>query len=218
MKKYKAILFDLDGTLLDSLNDIANAANRVLSKRQFPAHPVDAYKYFVGDGTKTLFARALPEDKRSDSIIQICMKEFEQEYSKNWNDETSLYPGIEEMLDLIQDHGFKMAILSNKPQEFTQYCVDAFLYKWPFEEVSGFQTSLPPKPDPSAALTIARRMGISPASFLYLGDTGVDMKTAVSAGMYPIGALWGFRSSDELTENGAKVVVDHPLEVADLCG
>jgi phosphoglycolate phosphatase len=218
MKKYKAILFDLDGTLLDTLNDIGNAANRVLAKHQFPVHPVDAYRYFVGDGVKTLFARALPADKQNDSIIQTCMKDFEHEYSRNWNNETSLYPGIQEMLDLMQARGLKMAILSNKPQEFTQYCVEGFLYNWNFEAVNGFQASIPPKPHPAGALAIARQMGIAPASFIYLGDTGTDMQTASAAGMYPVGALWGFRSSDELTENGAKVVVNNPLEVAELYG
>jgi phosphoglycolate phosphatase len=145
------------------------------------------------------------------------MKEFEQEYSKTWNNETSLYPGISEMLELIRARGLKMSILSNKPHEFTRYCVEAFFPEWEFDLVQGIHASIPHKPDPTGALAIARRLGIAPASFLYLGDTGTDMQTARAAGMFPIGALWGFRSSEELIENGAKVVVSEPSEVAELC-
>ncbi len=214
MMKYKAILFDLDGTLLDTLKDIGNASNRVLLKHRFPVHPIDSYRNFVGDGVKTLFARALPADKVSDPLIRTCIKEFEEEYSRTWNDETTLYPGISEMLDLVRARGLKMAVLSNKPHEFTKYCVEAFFPEWEFDVVQGIHASIPHKPDPTGALSIARRLGIAPASFLYLGDTGTDMQTACTAGMFPVGALWGFRSSEELIENGAKVVVSHPLEIS----
>jgi phosphoglycolate phosphatase len=216
MKKYKALLCDLDGTLLNTLNDIGNAANRVLSRRNLPVHPLDAYRYFVGDGVKTLFSRALPEASRDASMVMACMDDFNREYAENWHSETSLYPGISEMLDLGEDRGLRLAILSNKPQEFTQYCADGFLSNWTFEVVFGHQELIPPKPDPTGALEISRRMGIAPSSFLYLGDTGVDMRTACSAGMYPVGALWGFRTAEELLENGAKTLAGHPLDVADL--
>jgi len=218
MRKYKAILFDLDGTLLDTLNDLGNAANRVLSRHHFPVHIMDAYRYFVGDGIRMLITRALPADRQDESLIQICTEEFNREYAQSWNNETSLYPGIEDMLDLVQDRGLRLAIFSNKPHEFTRDCVEAFLYKWEFDVVQGNQASIPHKPDPAGALAIARRMGIAPSSFLYLGDTNVDMQTARAAGMFPVGALWGFRSSDELIESGAKVLVGHPAEVAELCG
>jgi phosphoglycolate phosphatase len=214
MQKYKAIVFDLDGTLLNTLSDIGNAVNRVLSGHHFPIHPIDSYRYFVGDGVKTLLIRALPADQQSEPLIQICMAEFNREYARSWKNETTLYPGVSEMLDRLHSLGLKLAVLSNKPQEFTQYCVDGFLSKWKFEAVSGSHASLPYKPDPTGALAIAGRMGISPASFLYLGDTGVDMQTACAAGMYPVGALWGFRSSTELSAAGAKALVNHPSEVA----
>jgi len=215
--KYEAILFDLDGTLLNTLSDLGNAVNRVLSGHNFPVHPIDAYRYFVGDGLEMLITRVLPEGKGDEAMIHTCMEEFNQEYARNRNNETTLYPGISEMLDMVRAHGMKMAILSNKPQEFTQYCADDYLSKWKFEAILGHQASIPHKPDPTGALAIARRMGIAPASFLYLGDTGVDMQTACSAGMFPAGALWGFRSSAELEANGAKAVVHHPSEVAGLC-
>jgi phosphoglycolate phosphatase len=217
MRKYKAILFDLDGTLLDTLADIGNAANQVLSKHQFPTHAVDAYRYFVGDGVRLLIVRALPPDQQDEALIRTCVKEFNKEYAKTWNVETTLYPGVSDMLDLVQGRGLKMSIFSNKPREFAQFCVDAYLTEWNFEVVLGHENSIPHKPDPTGALAIARQIGIAPSSFLYLGDTGVDMQTAYAAGMYPVGALWGFRSSVELTENGAKALVAHPSEVIGLC-
>jgi len=215
--KYKAILFDLDGTLLNTLKDIGNAANNVLSKRQFPIHPIDSYRHFVGDGINTLFRRALPADKINNSLLQTCMKDFEQEYSRTWNNDTSLYPGISEMLDLIRARGLKMSILSNKPHEFTRYCVEAFFPEWEFDAVQGVHASIPHKPDPAGAVSISRRLGIAPSSFLYLGDTGTDMQTARAAGMFPIGVLWGFRSSEELIENGAKEVIGHPMDIERFC-
>jgi len=218
MMKYKAILFDLDGTLLNTLNDIGNAVNRVLSRRNFPIHTMDEYRYFVGNGIRALIERSMPEENRDASLIRACVDEFNLEYDKAWNIETSLYPGIEDMLDLVQERGLRLAVFSNKPHEFTLNCVEAFFPYREFEVVLGIKESIPHKPDPSGALMIARRMGIAPASFLYLGDTGTDMQTACAAGMYPVGALWGFRSSDELIENGAKALVSHPAEVADLCG
>ena len=161
--------------------------------------------------------RALPPGQQNESLIWTCMEEFNKEYAKTWNIETSLYSGVSDMLDLVHTRGLKMAIFSNKPREFTQYCVDAYLSEWNFEVVLGFDGSIPHKPDPTGALAIARQIGIAPSSFIYLGDTGVDMQTAYAAGMYPVGALWGFRSSDELTENGAKALVHHPSEVMGLC-
>jgi phosphoglycolate phosphatase len=217
MVKFKAILFDLDGTLLNTLNDLGNAVNRVLSMRHLPVHHIDAYRYFVGDGVEMLIARALPEGNRDKAIIHACMEEFNKEYNLSWNRETTLYPGISEMLDIVQTLGLKLAIFSNKPQKFTQYCVDEYLSNWKFEVVLGHQASIPHKPDPAGALAIARRIGLAPSYFLYLGDTGVDMQTACAAGMFPVGALWGFRLLDELMANGAKAAVHHPLEVVELC-
>jgi phosphoglycolate phosphatase len=214
--RFKAILFDLDGTLLNTLRDIGDAVNRLLIRRHFPSHPVEAYRYLVGDGARMLIIRALPPDRQDEALIQACMEDFSMEYEKNWNITTSLYPGVSEMLDLIQSSGLKMAILSNKPHEFTRYCVDEFLSVWRFESVMGHNALIPHKPDPAGAFMIAGQLGVDPKEFLYLGDTGVDMQTASASGMFPVGALWGFRSSDELTANGAKALVNHPVEVAGL--
>ena len=210
---YKAILFDLDGTLLDTLKDIGNAANRVLAGKGFPTHELDAYRYFVGDGTAMLINRALPEEKRNDDVIRACLTEFLEDYGRNWNVKTLPYEGIPEMLDALNHRGLKMAILSNKPHEFTKQCATKLLSNWNFDVVIGQRNGVPPKPDPAGALEVAKRLNIPPAGFLYIGDSGVDMKTAVASGMFPVGALWGFRSMEELKDNGSLALVDRPSEI-----
>ncbi|MBM2833627.1 MAG: pgp [Candidatus Brocadiaceae bacterium] len=157
---YKAILFDLDGTLLDTLEDLGNAANRVLDKYGFPTHTMADYRYFVGDGVVTLMNRALPEDKRNNDTIQICVKTFREEYGKSWNVKTRPYDGVPEMLDALVTHGLKMAVLSNKPDEFTKLCVTEFLPRWAFGMVIGQHNSLPLKPDPAGALEIAKCLDV----------------------------------------------------------
>ena len=213
---YKAILFDLDGTLLDTLEDLGNAANRVLDKYGFPTHTMADYRYFVGDGVVTLMNRALPEDKRNNDTIQICVKTFREEYGKSWNVKTRPYDGVPEMLDALVTHGLKMAVLSNKPDEFTKLCVTEYLPKWAFDIVLGQRNSLPLKPDPSGALEIAKWLDVPSSHFIYLGDTAIDMKTAVAADMFPVGALWGFRTGKELLENGAQALIKRPQEILTL--
>lgn len=213
---FKAILFDLDGTLLDTLEDLGNAANCVLAEKGFPTHTLDTYRYFVGDGVTMLMNRALPEDNRNDDTIRACVRTFREEYGRNWNVKTRPYDGVAEMLDALTANGLKMAVLSNKPDEFTKQCVAEFLPDWTFDMVLGQNNSVPLKPDPSGAKEIAKCLNISPSNFIYLGDTAIDMKTAVAAGMFPVGALWGFRTGKELLENGALVLVERPPELLNL--
>ena len=212
---YQAVIFDLDGTLLDTLEDIANSVNSTLARYGFPTHGSDAYRYFVGDGVTMLVSRALPAEKRNDDIIADCVGAFRENYDRNWNSTTSPYDGIPELLDVLTAKHVKMAILSNKPDDFTKRCVHELLPNWNFEMVLGQRHGTPPKPDPSGAYEIAENIGITPAQILYLGDTGVDMKTAVRAGMFPVGALWGFRPLDELREHGAAVIIERPMELLD---
>jgi len=214
--QYKAILFDLDGTLLDSLEDIGDAVNRVLAGKGFPVHELDAYRYFVGDGTAMLINRALPEEERNDDVIRACLSEYLEDYGRNWNVRTKPYEGIPEMLDALNDRGLKMAILSNKPHEFTKQCATELLSNWNFDVVIGQRNGVPPKPDPAGALEVAKLLNILPADFLYIGDSGVDMKTAVASGMFPVGVLWGFRSMGELKDNGSLALVDRPSEILSL--
>ena len=213
---YKAILFDLDGTLLDTLEDIGNAMNRVLAGKGFPTHEMDVYRYFVGDGAAMFIKRALPEEKRNDDTIRACLKKFMEDYGRNWNVKTKPYEGVPEMLDELTERGLKMAVLSNKPHEFAKQCVTEVLSNWNFDVILGQRNGVPPKPDPAGALEVAGRLNTLPADFLYLGDSGVDMKTAVASTMFPVGALWGFRSMEELKENGSRALVERPAEVLNL--
>ena len=213
--KYEAVLFDLDGTLIDTVDDIGDAANRVLSNRGFPIHPISAYYQFVGEGIRVLFTRALPKERRNEDLINTCLKEFVEDYRRNYDVKSKPYDGIPEMLNALNVRGLKLAILSNKPDPLTKDCVTSLLSNWDFDVVFGQRDSVPRKPNPQAALEIAEKLSISPSDFLYLGDTAIDMKTAVSAGMFPIGAAWGFRSVKELNENGARVIIDKPIQLLD---
>ena len=213
---FKAILFDLDGTLLDTLEDLGNAANRVLEKYDFPTHTMADYRLFVGEGVVTLMSRALPENKRDDDTVGVCVQTFREEYGKGWNVKTRPYDGVPEMLDALTAGGLKMAVLSNKPDEFTKLCVTKYLPKWAFDMVLGQRNSLPLKPDPAGALEIVKCLDVPPSHFIYLGDTAIDMKTAVAAGMFPVGALWGFRTEKELLENGAQALIKRPQEILNL--
>ncbi|MHC4265711.1 MAG: HAD family hydrolase [Planctomycetota bacterium] len=213
---FQAVLFDLDGTLLDTLKDLADAMNIALEKLGFPAHPVEAYKIFVGDGIRCEAERALPSDHRDEETIKKCVAIARQEYEGCWADNTKPYPGIPELLDGIEKLGLPMTILSNKPDNFVQVMVKKLLPNWEFKIVLGLKDSIGRKPDPGAALEIASQLQIAPKDFLYLGDTNTDMQTANAAGMYAVGALWGFRGAEELVSNGAQVLVKEPQEVLEL--
>jgi len=213
---HKAVLFDLDGTLLDTLSDIGAAVNRVLAGKGFPAHELDVYRYFVGDGSAMLINRALPKEKRTDDVIRTCLAAYLEDYGRNWNVMTKPYEGIPEMLDALNDRGLKMAILSNKNHELTKRCTKELLSNWNFEVVIGQRNGVPPKPDPAGALEVAKRLNLPPVDFLYMGDSGVDMKTAVASGMFPVGVLWGFRSMGELRDNGSLALINRPSEILGL--
>ncbi len=210
---YRAVLFDLDGTLLDTLQDIASSANRVLGHFGFPQHELEAYKYFVGDGREALAVRILPSNHRDATTIAKVVMCIDTEYSQHWADTTRPYEGIPELLQALTVRGIKMAVLSNKPDDSAKLTVSRLLPHWRFELVLGVRPSVPRKPDPAAALEIAERLKIVPSEFLYLGDTDTDMKTAEAAGMCPIGVLWGFRTADELLANGAKALISNPIDL-----
>jgi phosphoglycolate phosphatase len=214
--KFRAVLFDLDGTLLDTLADIAHAANTVLEQLGLPTHPADAYRLFIGEGVAVLFRRALGLD--DDAAVDRCVAAFRDAYGRSWNVRTRPYDGIPELLDALVDRGVGLTLLSNKPDAFTRLCAEHYLARWPFRAVLGARDGVPKKPDPAGALEIAAQLGLEPGQFAYLGDSAVDMLTAHRAGMYPVGASWGFRPVAELREGGAGAVVDHPRELLDLLG
>lgn len=216
-KDFKAILFDIDGTLLDTLRDIADAMNSALARLGFPVHDLEKYKYFVGDGMENLVRRTLPEPARSDPRqVSGCLEILLGNYDRNRNAKTHPYPGIPELLDALSARGLKMAVLSNKPHNFAVKTVEEFLPAWRFEVIFGERASVPRKPDPCAAIEIAGALAIEPADFLYLGDTATDMKTANGAGMFAVGALWGFRDAAELAASGAAKLISKPLELLQL--
>ena len=213
---FRATIFDLDGTLLDTLDDIATAANRALAARGFPIHPHSRYRTFVGDGVVKLISRALPETHRDEATVQAGVSAFAQEYERTWNVQTRPYAGVPELLDALVRRGLKLAVLSNKPDRFTQQCVEDLLANWKFEAVLGASDQFPRKPDPASAMEIARRLGVTPADCLYVGDSGVDMQTARAAHMCAVGVLWGFRGKEELLQDGAQHLINKPSEVLDL--
>ena len=149
-------------------------------------------------------------------VIRSCLEAFLEDYDKNWNVKTRLYDGIPELLDTLTSRGLKISVLSNKPHRYTLKCMDGFLSDWDFDVVFGQRDEVPRKPDPTGALEIAEQLNILPSDFIYLGDTETDMKTSIGAGMLPVGVLWGFRSAEELRENGAKVLLKKPLDTLDL--
>jgi len=210
---FKAVLFDLDGTLLYTLKDVADAMNESLVHFGYPPHPVDAYKYFIGDSLEVETYRALPESARTEDIIKKVAVYSEEIYDKCWGDNTHPYPGIPEILTELPRRGLSSVILSNKNDRFTKVMVQKLLPQWRFKIVQGALPDVPLKPDPVMALQITKKLQIPPEQFFYLGDTNTDMQTAVSAGMFPVGCLWGYRTADELLASGAKAIIDNPLDV-----
>ena len=213
---FKTVLFDLDGTLLYTLTDVANAMNEALVHFGYPTHPVDAYKYFIGDSVEVEAYRALPESARDDETIKKVAVFSEQIYDKCWHETTKPYTGVPELLSTLQRRGLPLVVLSNKAHRFTKVIVEKLLPQWQFQIVQGALPDVPLKPDPTLALQIVKRIGIPAKQFLYLGDTNTDMQTAVAAGMFPVGALWGYRSADELLQSGAKTLIKAPSEVLNL--
>lgn len=211
--KYKAVIFDLDGTLLDTLEDLADSLNRVLLDKGFPTHPTEAFRYFVGTGAAMLVSRALPSERRNDELNAECLEAFRREYNCNWNVKTKPYNGVSELLDALTAKRIEMAVLTNKPQHFAERCIQEFFSTWKFAVILGQRDGVPMKPDTAGAKEIARCLDISPQEFLYLGDSDVDMRTAVHANMFPVGAMWGFRSERELRESGAVEVISRPTEL-----
>lgn len=216
--RFQAAIFDLDGTLLDTLEDLGRSMNRVLSRLGLPEHPLDKYRYFVGEGAAILVTRALPEHLRSEEQIEEARQLFFKDYARHWMDNTGPYRGVPEMLDALSGAGLKMGVLSNKPHDFTLACVERFLRPQMFHVVWGDRPGVPRKPNPEGALAMARELGADPSRCLYVGDTSIDMKTAVSAGMFPVGVLWGFRDEDELRQSGAEVVISRPEELLEIAG
>lgn len=209
----KAVLFDLDGTLTDTLADISDAMNRSLRLHGLPEWPLDAYRYLVGDGAKKLAERAVRERQEMAQSVQWAYQAY---YETHTQVRTKPYDGVPEMLHALQEKGVPLAVFSNKPDADTKNVIAHFFPEIRWAAVRGQVEGFPVKPDPTGALAVARAMSVDPDEVLYLGDTSTDMRCAVNAGMHPVGALWGFRTAQELQESGAEYLVAHPGEIAAL--
>jgi len=216
--KYDGVIFDLDGTLVDTLEDLADAMNRVLRAEQASVHSYATYKLLIGKGIRNLVGEALPAEKRSDETITRCYEAMIADYGEHCLVKTRRYDGVGELVSGLRAAGAKLAVFSNKSDELTRRIVESLFDPGDFDVVMGAQPGLPLKPDPTAALLIGDRIGAAPSRIVFLGDSGIDMLTAGAAGMIAVGAAWGFRTKDELVENGASAVLDHPRELLELIG
>jgi phosphoglycolate phosphatase len=213
----RAVIFDLDGTLLDTLGDLAASGNAVLRKRGLPEHPADAFRQFVGDGMASLVRRIFPEEARpgEGAELESALADYKAEYAARWRDSTVPYAGIADLLDALVARDVALGVLSNKAHSFTGQCVTEFLGDWPWAVVLGQREGIPHKPDPAGAVEAAERLGLVPGDCAFVGDSGIDMETGRRAGMLPIGVLWGFRGEAELREHGARGLIERPLDLLD---
>ncbi len=189
----RLIVFDLDGTLLNSLEDLADSANWVLEQHGFPTHPVDAYRYFVGDGVRKLIERILPQEERTEARIEQCRQEFVAYYKVHMEDKTSVYEGITELLVELKNRGLKIAVATNKVHIAVKPLMEKYFPEIRFDSMIGQREGVPVKPAPQIMFDILRETGCEPSEALHVGDTATDMQLAHNAGVTPVGVLWGYR-------------------------
>ncbi|MDY6826095.1 MAG: HAD family hydrolase [Bacillota bacterium] len=214
--RYKAVIFDLDGTLLNTLEDLAFSVNAVLKRFGFPEHEIEAYRYFAGDGIDMLVKRAFPPEKGEKNNFAGLVKMVNEEYARRWPEHTKPYPGIPPLLGFLEERQIPVAIFSNKPHRFARQTVETLLPEYKFFTVQGLEEGIPRKPDPTGALKIVEQMHLKPEEIVYVGDTNTDMRTAAAGGFYAVGVLWGFRSAAELQKEGAQLLIRKPLQLRDL--
>ncbi|MCB1645238.1 MAG: HAD family hydrolase [Pseudomonadales bacterium] len=209
----KACIFDLDGTLLNTLESLANCYNRVLASLGYPIHEVEAYRYFIGDGAHMCVERCLPPEARRPEIIDEALARQQADYRVSWHQDVTVYEGVEALLAALQTRHIPMAVLSNKDHEFTCQCVSTFFPEVSFSAIQGYGPDVPHKPDPTGARRLASQFKVDPASIAFLGDTRMDIQTANACGMISVGVLWGFRDAGELNEAGASRLIARPLDL-----
>ena len=211
----KAVIFDLDGTLVNSLKDLCDSTNYALKKHGFLAHEEKEYNYLVGEGMVRLIKNALPQNERETETFQIVFDEFYSHYRNHYLDKTAPYENISQCIKQLKSAGIKLAVVSNKADEMTQKVVEKF-FDGDFDIVSGKKENYPTKPDPTLTLDVIKQLGVTPNECAFVGDSGVDMQTAKNSGCTAIGVLWGFRLHDELEENGADYLLQNVVEIAPL--
>lgn len=211
--RYKGVIFDLDGTLVNSLEDIADSMNFVLRTYGLPTHEVARYKDFVGRGMTNLVIRAMPEDTRDEARIALCRDAMLAEYGANYLNRTRPYDGVIDLINKLSAMGIERAVFSNKVDHLTKKIIAELFADCHFAVVLGSGPELPEKPDPKGVLAISSHLKIPPEELIYVGDSDVDMQTARNAGMIPAGALWGFRTKEELASNGAEYLLGYPMDL-----
>ncbi|MDR1886223.1 MAG: HAD family hydrolase [Synergistaceae bacterium] len=212
----EAVVFDLDGTLLDTLGDLAGSGNYALSRLGCPPHDVEAYKYFVGNGADVMMRRILPEDRRTPEEIARIKAIFIEHYGAHSLDMTRPYDGVSGLLRALRDRGVRSAVVSNKPDDVTKQVIAHFFGGDAFDEVAGGRAGFPLKPDPGLTVHVLKVLGVRPSDALFVGDSMMDMQTAKGAGCTAVGVTWGFRPRDELLKNGADHIIDAPAELLKL--
>ncbi|MEL0456587.1 HAD family hydrolase [Flavobacteriaceae bacterium SZ-1-7] len=212
---YKAVIFDLDGTLVNSIEDIADAMNTVLQSYNYPTHGYEIYKQFVGSGIKRLVVKALPENQCEEAQIDTVFNEMMRIYSTRCTQKTKPYDGIMDLLKQLKNQNIKLAVLSNKADQLTKKIVLALFPNY-FEAVEGLSDEAHKKPNPIKALEISKTLKLPPEDIIFVGDTAIDIQTAQNANMLAVGVSWGFRDKNELVESGADHLLNHPLELIDL--
>ena len=210
---YRLAIFDLDGTLANSLRDLAEAVNTGLEKLGYPTHPVEAYRMFVGNGAVKLCERALPEDKREEAEVQRLLALFNEYYGSHCFDHTAPYKGMPETVKRLKEAGVICAVASNKPDEFSQTVVRRLYGDGLFALVRGKREGVPTKPAPDIVYSILDELGVPAGEAVFIGDSCVDVQTAKNSGLPCIGCDWGFRGEGELRENGCDIIAYRPEEL-----
>ena len=213
---YKLVIFDLDGTLVDSIEGIKFSMNRVLDRFNLPNHDTETYKNLVGNGLRNLASKVLPADFSDSDMAEKCYELMLDEYGKNWDREMKLYDGIEIVLDELSKKNITLAINTNKNQEMTDEIVEQYLSKWDFISVIGYNSDFPKKPDPYGVIQIMEKAEVSAEECLYIGDSEVDIQTAINAGISCVSVSWGFRTREQLESYNPKTIINRPVELFDL--
>ncbi len=212
----QAVIFDLDGTLLNTIDDLADSMNQILRKEGFPEHSREQYNYFVGNGQRKLIERSLPESECSEENILKYMKQWKDIYKESCTVKTKLYPGIADMLLKLKELRIPIAILSNKPHDEVMKVVLHYLDEKQFSAISGQKNHIPHKPAPDGVFIILEELKALPEFCLFVGDTPVDIETAAASGMKSVGVSWGFRPVNELKEAGADYMIESPDQLISL--
>lgn len=212
---FKVAIFDLDGTLLNTLDDLANACNYALNKFSFPTHEVEKYKTFIGNGIYKLVERAVPDNKEDEETVGKVLEVFSDYYNEHMMDMTKPYDGIINLLDELRMKGIKLGVVSNKKHEFTIEIVNKY-FGDRFNIVFGHRENYKEKPDPSSVLEIIEKLDVLKSECIYIGDSNVDVITARNSGIECIGVSWGFRGKEELAKAGADYLADNIIELRDI--